>query len=698
MLTLKDKIRRLKEQYSESRDASRSRSGSVAGRNEQQQPRSLKEHLSVRAEEPSTSNVAAKSKPTSHQQRKPLINFLNKLGSQNGDKSSANSKTPRVTRPESCRENQRIKQNTQHSGASLLQPGFDSKISNPKSAKQEQQLSKIKSEVKRKYFERFSKLNQGIITDRRAMNSARAGHSSSIREDLMLSERPLSTSRIDKSELDAEGDPSNALQHLYKKCKLEFSTLEADTSHNDKSIRTRPARKPAVDEYLIKEKSPRSVLPKKDSKPAIEDLNSINLTKRLETATTRSHSTGIPQTKTESTQVNPFDLTSFPDPRQAAAPTPAPQRPSPLLPYTSSDLSTIMAEFAEYMQLKLSERMRKEGCCPGGVRVGDGLGKGLNEVGGGAGVERVKENEGREGVGVVKEGVVNTITSAATTTTAAVVTTMTNEVVTGNNKAKGEIGINRNVGSGHKNKSPIHNSRSITPTAARTNILQQSDRNLQSDRPDVLVQTMKEATPILTRTLKPAVISDRRNGPVHSYAANAYGNDTDSSAIDRITVYFNLFEYGGKQHAFSFFGLYRSSVSCPYFEDGIGSTRTSSTKAASAANRFKHNLHQWILSSPDFPSNIPKAFRQAIVRGERESMLAGENPLSAFSVLLIVGKASRLPRQQEGVQCELWRVLQSVRLVVLWSEGSDSWLAGEGSRKQAVSRTEGASLCYDEWG
>jgi len=646
MLTLKDKIRRLKEQYSESRDASRSRSGSVAGRNEQQQPRSLKEHLSARAEEPSTSNVAAKSKPTSHQQRKPLINFLNKLGSQNGDKTSANSKTPRVTRPESCRENQRIKQNTQHSGASLLQPGFDSKISNPKSAKQEQQLSKIKSEVKRKYFERFSKLNQGIITDRRAMNSARAGHSSSIREDLMLSERPLSTSRIDKSELDVEGVPSNALQHLYKKCKLEFSTLEADTSHNDKSIRTRPARKPAVDEYLIKEKSPRSVLLKKDSKPAIEDLNSINLTKRLETATTRSQSTGRAQTKTESTQVNPFDLTSFPDQPQA------PTRPSPLLPYTSSDLSTIMAEFAEYMQLKLSERMRKEGHCPGLFCQGSGQCKNLSEVAEGGAVKRVKESEGGAAVGVAKDSVVNTITSA--TTAAAEVTMMTTELVTGNSKAKGEIGLNRKVGSGDKNKSAIYNSRSITPTAARANILQQSDKNLQSDRPDVLVQTMKEATPIPTRTLKPAVISDRRNGPVHSYAANAYGNDTDSSAIDRITVYFNLFEYGGKQHAFSFFGLYRSSVSCPYFEDGIGSTRTSSTKAASAANRFKHNLHQWILSSPDFPSNIPKAFRQAIVRGERESMLAGENPLSAFSVLLIVGRASRLPRQQEGVQCELW--------------------------------------------
>ena len=118
--------------------------------------------------------------------------------------------------------------------------------------------------------------------------------------------------------------------------------------------------------------------------------------------------------------------------------------------------------------------------------------------------------------------------------------------------------------------------------------------------------------------IRDPITSKKSNPPILCYAVNSVsGSGTN---FDRIAVFFKVIEWNGKKYPFSYFGLYRGSSN------------------SRGANILKHNFHEWIFSSPHFPSSISSSILDAVSKANDQFVTEGEERDAAICGLVTVGK------------------------------------------------------------
>jgi hypothetical protein len=118
--------------------------------------------------------------------------------------------------------------------------------------------------------------------------------------------------------------------------------------------------------------------------------------------------------------------------------------------------------------------------------------------------------------------------------------------------------------------------------------------------------------------IRDPITSKKANPPILCYAVNSVSGSEGN--FDRIAVFFKVVEWSGKKYPFSFFGLYR----------GDSSSR--------GANILKHNFHEWIISSPHFPSSVSSSILDAVSKANDQFVTEGEDRNTSMCALVSLGK------------------------------------------------------------
>ncbi len=132
-----------------------------------------------------------------------------------------------------------------------------------------------------------------------------------------------------------------------------------------------------------------------------------------------------------------------------------------------------------------------------------------------------------------------------------------------------------------------------------------------------LPKTNLPARPKPLHRIREPITSKKSNPPILCYAVNSVSGSEGN--FDRIAVFFKVVEWNGKKYPFSFFGLYR----------GAANSR--------GANILKHNFHEWIVSSPQFPSSVSSSILEAVSKADEQFVTEGEERDTSMCALVTVG-------------------------------------------------------------